>query len=271
MQKVQFLILAQLINLLSYAAIGQDVSFDKLVLTNGEEKIGQVTEIGDTYVKFVHKGETLIYTLKKEKISKIQFASGRIEFFEEAELSASQRSDSTSALQSHHNIVAVLPFTYIGQGGSRDQKLGIKIQSDCYNVLKKYADQFILQDPITTNALLIKHNINEENIMGFTPSELTNILNAEYIIYGNVTVNDKGSKSGNANYATGKNKGNKYTGILLGTSSTTRLFTTTVDMKIYTDLGQNIFGQSHESFWQTENAYEVTLQYLIKRTPLYRK
>lgn len=197
MKKVQFLILAQLINLLSYTAIGQDVSFDKLVLTSGEEKIKQ--------------------------------------------------------------------------GGSRDQKLGIKIQSDCYNVLKKYADQFLLQDPITTNALLIKHNISEESIMGFTPSELTNILDAEYIIYGNVTVNDKGSTSGNANYATGKSKGNKYTGILFGSSSTTRLFTTTVDMKIYTDLGQNIFGQSHESFWQTENAYEVTLQYLIKRTPLYRK
>jgi len=42
-------------------------------------------------------------------------------------------------------------------------------------------------------------------------------------------------------------------------------------MKIYTDQGQNVFAQSHNSFWPNQNAYETTLKYLIKRTPLHHK
>ena len=257
-----------ILNLVSIDTLAQGDAADKVVMLNGEEKIGQVTEIGDNYVKFIHKGESLTYTLKRETINKIQFASGRIEFITE---SVPNANDGSITVQSHHNIIAILPFSYIGQGGTRDQKLELKVQSDCYNVLKKNADQFILQDPITTNALLVKNNINESSIMGFTPIELATLLNVEYVIYGTVTVNQKGSTTGSGSYYSGKDKGNKNSGIILGTSSTTVQFSTTVDMKIYTDQGQNIFAQSHDSFWQTENAYEITLQYLIKRSPLYRK
>ncbi|GEM_PF-3654293 len=63
-------------------------------------------------------------------------------------------SDSTSTLHPHHNVISVLPFVYIEQGGSGDEKMSTKIQSDCFSVLKKYADQFVLQDPITTNNYL---------------------------------------------------------------------------------------------------------------------
>jgi hypothetical protein len=256
---------------LTQIVYGQAESYDKVVLLDGEEKIGKVTEIADDYIKFIHKGESLTYTINKAKINKVQFSSGRIEFFSNHAEPSGSDSLHTDALQAHQNIIAVLPFIYIQEGGSKDQKMGSKVQSDCYSVLKRYASQFELQDPLFTNAQLLKHNITEETIAAFTPGEIANILNTEYIIYGTVTVNGKGAKTGSSSYSTGKTKGNKFSDYLSSSSSTTPIFSTSVDIKIYTDLGQNIFSQSHESFWQTEDAYSITLQYLVKRSPLYRK
>lgn len=260
--------ITMLISIVQFS-FAQTAATDKLVMLSGEEKIGQVTEIGDTFIKFIHKGETLNYTFKKSDINKIQFASGRIEFFTQ---SAQTGKDSIkTGIQDHHNVVAILPFTYIGSGGSRDEKMAIKAQGDCFNILKKESSQLILQDPITTNALLIKGGINESNIVGFTPNDLAQLLGAEYIIYCTVTINQRGSTTTGTNYFNAKNSGNRTTGFGLGSSTSTANFNTNVDMKIYTDQGQNVFAQSHNSFWPNENAYETTLKYLIKRTPLYHK
>ena len=250
----------------------QDNSYDQITFLNGNEAIGKVTEIGTNELKFIHKGETLVYSFKKDEISKIQFASGRIKFFAEAKSdSTNVQKSSQSSLQSHHNSLAVLPFSYIGLSGSRDDKMALKAQSDCYNYFKQSASQIAVQDPVTTTALLIKHNIDEKNIAGFLPAELAHILGVEYIVMGTITINKKGSVTTGGNVNSGKSKGNKYTGYTVGSSSTTNEFSTNVDMKIYSDDGNNIFAQSHNSFWSSENAYMSTLQYLIKRTPLYRK
>lgn len=238
---------------------------DKVVMLNGEEKTGQVTEMGDSYVKFVYTGETLVYTLKKEEINKIQFASGRIEFI------SKPAADGNQSLQEHHNLIALLPFTFIEQGGSRDDKMALKAQSDCYTVLKKSVAQLQLQDPLTTNALLAKNGLDAAKLQSLVPAEIAHILGVEYIVFATVTINQRGATTSGGGAYTSKNKDKKTTGIFGGVSTTTENFTTSVDMKIYTDQGQNIFSQSHESVWSTEEAYMVTLQYLLKRSPLYKK
>ncbi|MFN7259551.1 MAG: hypothetical protein ACK5TU_06605 [Cyclobacteriaceae bacterium] len=258
-----------IITSIAQLSIAQTAATDKLIMLSGEEKIGQVTEVGDTFIKFIHKGETLNYSFKKSDINKIQFASGRIEFFTQ---SPKEGKDSLSTgMQDHHNVVAILPFSYIGSGGSRDEKMSVKAQGDCFNILKKEASQLIVQDPIITNALLVKGGINESNIVGFTPNDLAQLLGAEYVIYCTITINQRGSTTTGTNYFNAKNNGNRTSGFGLGSSSSTANFNTNVDMKIYTDQGQNVFAQSHNSFWPNENAYETTLKYLIKRTPLHHK
>jgi len=42
-------------------------------------------------------------------------------------------------------------------------------------------------------------------------------------------------------------------------------------MNVYNDKGDNIFNKDHESFWQTNDAYKITLKFLTKRTPLCTK
>lgn len=250
----------------------QDKSYDQVIFLNGNEALGQVTEIGNDYLKFIYKGETLSYTFKKEDINKIHFASGRIEFISEVKSdSVGIQKTNAASLQTHHNSMAVLPFHYIGLGGNRDDKMALKAQSDCYNYFRQSADQIAVQDPVTTTALLIKHNIDEKNMAGFLPAELAHILGVEFIVMGVITINQKGSRTTGGNVNSGKSKGDKYLGYVLGSSSTTNQFSTNVDMKIYNDEGNNIFAQSHNSFWDTENAYMITLHYLIKKTPLYRK
>ena len=93
-------------------SFSQDAKADKILMTSGEIKEGHVTAIDDETVQFVHLNETLLYTLKKIKISKIEFASGRIEVYHEVEASAG----GDPSLKDHHNKVAMLPFIYVRDG-----------------------------------------------------------------------------------------------------------------------------------------------------------
>ena len=257
----------------SMILFAQKANVDKVIKLNGEEMLGTVTEIGETYIKFIYKGESLSYTVKTSEINKIQFASGRVEFFTESPLASSTANEEalTSSVQAHHNQVAVLPFDYMNTGGGRDDKMGLKVQSDCYTFLKKRAKQFNIQDPMTTNAILVKSKISLENLTGLTPQEMANLLGVEYVVYGSVVISQTGVTSSSSSFFSGKSSGSRYKSSNFGTSSATANFNTSVDMKIYTDEGQNVYSNTHDSFWPNENAYEITLQYLIKRTPLYSK
>lgn len=252
--------------------IAQEANVDKIVKVDGEEMLGKVLEIEEEAVKFVYTGETLTYTVKKADINKIQFASGRVQFFTESPSASPNASPSaTPFVESHHNLVAVLPFDYMNTGGNRDDKMGLKVQSDCYTYLRKKAKLFTIQDPMTTNALLVKNNLSVDNLIGLTPQEMANLLGVEYVVYGSVVISQTGVTSTNSNYYTGKSSGSRYKSANFGSSSSSADFNTNVDLKIYTDQGQNVYSDTHDSFWPDENAYEITLNYLIKRTPLYSK
>ena len=54
-------------------------------------------------------------------------------------------------------------------------------------------------------------------------------------------------------------------------STTSQDYSTTINMNIYNDKGDNIFSQDHESFWWGENAYKVTLNFLAKKSPLFKR
>ncbi len=258
--------------LISINTFGQDAKIDKIVKTNGDQLLGTVTKIGEESISFIYQNESLVYEIKKSEINKIQFSSGRIEVFTPVASAADPGLAQTSpSLESHHNQVAVLPFEYMNSGGTRDDKMGLKVQSDCYSFLLKKTRQFSIQDPLTTNALLIKSGLSVDNLIGLTPQEMANLLGVEYVIYGTVVITQSGVYSSSANSYSGKSNGNKYSGINFGSSTSSVDYNTNVDMKIYTDQGQNIYSETHDSFWPSENAYEVTLQYLIKRTPLYSK
>mgnify|MGYP002344640636 FL=1 len=256
----------------SQCVFAQSEKTDIVTLLNGDEMKGKVTGTTTDAITFAHQGETLSYSVKKEKINKIRFASGRVEVINEKS-GSNGNGDSEAVPSTQRNLVAILPFSYIGRGGEKDEKLSKKVQSDCYNLLLKNASRFVIQDPMETNALLARKGINASNIDSFLPTDITRILGTEYIVIGSVLVDYKGATNNNTSSATSqsKNNGNKKTTFSSGTSTTTEQFKTQVDLKVYVDSGRNISSDSKTSFWSDESAYKATLKYLIKRCPLYNK
>lgn len=250
---------------------------DVVLKINGDEMIGKVTKIGSTEISFIYQNETLEYSIPKKEISKITFSSGRIQYFEGHEIHG------TKNFEDHHNKVAILPFGYIKDQERTNVLMSKKIQQETYSVFKSKASILKFQDPTTTNALLKKAGISD-NIDGYTMGEICNILGVEYLIQGLVSI-EKASVTNFSNTTTKKNnnvKVDKYgriIGNVFGNSKTssnsygtsTQNYSTNITMNVYTDKGDNVFSKDHMSFWQTQNAYKITIKYLAKRTPIYKR
>jgi hypothetical protein len=262
-------------------SLSMNAQEDVILKSNGDEMHGKVTKITKDDLQFVYKDESIEYTVNKAEIEKITFSSGRIEFFNK------KNTTSNSKLEEHHNKVAVLPFGYIKDLETSNFIMTKKIQQETYTIFKKKAVILKFQDPSTTNALLAKAGVNNNNIEGYTMGEICNILNVEYVIQGLVSI-EKSTVTNFSNTTT-KSKTNKAyvdkKGHVVGDiwnnnkkntksstmSTSTQNYSTNITMNVYSDKGNNLFSKEHASFWQTQDAYKITLAYLAKRTPIFKR
>ena len=208
---------------------------------------------------------------------KITFSSGRIEIINEAPKKNADESNQGSSLEEHHNKIAILPFVYIINKQSASEEMKYKVQTECYSYLNNHTGELDILDPITTNAILIKAEINSNNIRGYTMGEICDILGVEYVITGTITQNESSTSNfqgSNTNVKSGDNKKKTAKTISAATSSystSIQNYQTAMTMNIYSNKNSNIYSKDHSSFWQTTDAYKITLQYLLKRTPIYKK
>jgi hypothetical protein len=274
MKKILVCISLVFFSLISLAQ--QPARNDVVLKLNGEELSGKVMKINDSDIEFTYAGETLVYNIKKAEIMKITFSSGRIQIFNkqpEAAAATKTTDQSGPGLADHHNKVAVLPFAFIRDGQPADDAISEQVQNECYAYMNKHAGVFTILNPRTTNAVLIKAGINRENIKGYTMDDICNILGVEYVVDGIVTMNKTTQTNYQSNSGTSKskddNKDRKYSGSSYGTS--TQNFQTKLSLVIYNDKGASVYDQDRTSFWNTQDAYVNTLEYLLKRSPLYTK
>lgn len=106
-----------------------------------------------------------------------------------------------ASLAKDHKVIAILPFKAIVKlrpkqmeqmSPEQFQQLqkdeGLAVQSAIHSYLLKRKEQHDLGisflDVMTTNALLTKGNVTQENIDSFTPKELAGILNVDAVITG---------------------------------------------------------------------------------------
>ncbi len=262
--------------LLPILSFGQN---DVILKTNGEEMIGKIIKINEQDLQFVYQKETIEYNVQKTDIVKITFSSGRIEYYK-------KKGETTSAqLESHHNNVAILPFGYIKDQETSNIVMSQKIQQETYSIFKKNASSLKFQDPNTTNALLNKAGVSN-TIAGYTMGEICTILGVEYVVQGLVSVERSTITNYSNSNSTIKNNKNAYVdrnGNIVGNpnedskrttstyGSSAQNYVTSITMNLYTDKGENVFNMDHQAFWQTQDAYKITLQYLVKRTPLFKK
>lgn len=276
--------------LIAFSTSAQPAGNDVVLKINGDEMKGKVTELLDSAIKFVYTGETLVYTIKKQDILKITYASGRVEIFNKPALPSQQQqqpaqqaldqagTDVPYSTEDHHNRIAILPFSFFRDNESAGDDMGVKAQGDAYTYLAAHSAGYTLLDSRTTNALLFKAGVTHDKIAGFTMQELCNILGVEYIVDGTVTQNKGVATSYGSGSATttdkynSKSNTNKTSTYGSAYSTSSQTYITTVSINVYNDKNTSIYNQSHRAlFASTDLSYSSPLEYLLKRCPVYRK
>ena len=252
----------------SISLVAQDKP-DHVLMLSGENKAGKVVGISETAIQFIHQGESLQYTLNKTDISKIEFASGRIEVYNEMPSLAEQ-----GELLDHHNKIAVLPFVYIRDGvQQKNDAMERKVQGEFFGRMQSHIGILKAQATNTTNSLLAKNGVNDENFVQFTMPELANMLGVEYIIYGTLSISKEGATTYSYSAATiDKSKNRNKTRAYGSSSSSTQIqYQTDMEMFLYNDKGEVVWTKTKQSFWPNEDAYKETLKFMLKRMPIYQK
>jgi TolB-like protein len=261
---------------------------DAVIMLNGERKEGKVLGIQVNTVKFKYSGEELEYELPKEEISKIQFASGRVEVINEAPQRAashvSQPSRSLSNPADRKNKIAVLPFGFVSnEPGLQSEQMSKQLQANAAASLRKNTSNIIVQDPLTTNRLLARNNIDMNDAASVDPQEMALVLGVEYVVFGTVDVINKGTISTGSASTTYKDKEKQNrdknskeikasgTAVTSNNAITSSNYETKVALNIYTDGGSTYYSKSRSAIGNQADSYSNTLDYLIKRTPFGTK
>lgn len=255
---------------------------DVVVKLNGDQLTGKVLEIGDSSIRFTYTGEELVYTIRKSEIARITFASGRAETFNHphdpsAATTATGTSPATQAAsEDRRNKVAILPFAFTKDGQQVAPAVSEEVQNECYALLSKHSGVYTVVGPRAINVKLNKAGITKENIQNYTMEELCHILGVEYVVDGMITQN----RTSQSNYANStysdkskenNDKDKKSSGYGSTYSTSVQNYETTMDLKIYNDKSEIVYNQNRKAFWKTEDAYKNTMEYLVKRCPLYTK
>ena len=249
---------------------------DVIFMLNGETKEGKVTGIHESTIDFVYSGEDLKYELKKSDILKIIFSSGRTQIISQATTPTTNASTTTAA--ERKNKLAVLPFTMVSNDqGLMSEAMSGQIQHAAINSFKKNTRQIMVQDPMTTNAILLKNNLDPNSIKTMMPQKVAEILGVEFVVYGTANISFEGTRSYGTSSTTyqdknkkDKNKedekssGKEFTS---NSSSTTSNYDTSIELNIFSDAGSNLYSVSRNAFGSSLDTYDGTLNYLIKRCP----
>jgi hypothetical protein len=175
------------------------------------------------------------------------------------------------------NKVAILPITYIGEGNNiKLEQMRYNLQNIAHRCLQEDAIELKFQDPAETNALLLRNGVKESNFREFTPKELAEILQVEYVLIGMVsqeteaimTVSNSSRSFTTREYHHNRDRQERNTSV---NTRTRPDINTTVDLVVYNDKGEKIFTRSRRSLLSNMDTYKAGLQYLLKRSPLYKK
>tara|TARA_Y100000815_G_scaffold236252_1_gene229360 strand:- start:42 stop:878 length:837 start_codon:yes stop_codon:yes gene_type:complete len=256
----------------SESAKAQD-AVDKVYMLDGKVNEGTVKAIEDNAITFVYTGESLEYSLEKSKINKIVFGSGRTQVINEA---AAPVTAAAVASANSRNKLAVIPFTMISNESSlTTDAMGEEIQHTTINSFMDNTRGLTILDPMTTNALLLKNNLNANTIKAKLPQEVAKLLGVEFVVYGTANINYEGTMTFGSTSTTYKDKdkrdskdreksGKEFSS---SSSSTSDNYDTTIEMSIYNDQGQTVHSVKRNGFGSSLDKYQATVNYLVKRTP----
>lgn len=259
-----------LVLITSIGAFSQDgMKPDKVLLNDGKILEGQVVERDDSAITFRAEGDTTHTIIALTDITRIDFADGKIWQLSFGTLDKDAE-DWQTKMAKYKNKVAVLPFVYEDHFNQHvDENMSLQVQLDCIKDIERVNNFLMLQDLDSVNAKLVQHSIDWRNIKTYLPAEIADVLEVEYVVYGSVTVTPIGKPNpeedsfGTENQTLETPQGRRE-----GASINEKRFETIVDLNIYNVLGETVYTNAHESFWQTPDAYHINLDYLVNESPM---
>lgn len=250
-----------------------EVKNDVILKLNGDELKGKITQINDTEVKFIYAGETLEYTIKKSDIFRITHNSGRVELINSPNTNQNQAVAATANNVDRRNKIAILPFAFIKDSESSGEEMSYKVQNEAFAYLTSHSAGYTIINPRTTDALLIKAGMTKDKMAGFTMDEICKVLGVEYIIDGTVSINRGVATSSTSGGVTIKKENEQKTKATNNSSTVSaQTYITTITLNVFNDKNASLFNETHRALLaSTDGSYAVTLHYLLKRTPFYKK
>lgn len=286
------LLLSLLLLFLSPGTFAQnnEARSDLIRKINGEVLSGKILEESSESVRFVFKGERLAETIKKSDISRIIYANGRVKLFDQSQESLLDTTDYRADIDSVSahaptNRVAILPFVWENDSLKASDDLRRNIQKELHAQLSGNTASFRYQNIETTNLLLRKHHQTPDSLRKPDPARLCKMLGVAYIVYGSVSIHrdtlDSRAADSTAKVLTAMKDLNKK--VITQEIAEEKLFepasgglavnnySVAVHMKINDETGNVIFSRKHNSYWVGPDAYKVTLDFLARKNPFYRK
>jgi hypothetical protein len=181
------------------------------------------------------------------------------------------QSDSMSDIlpDNHSTIrIAILPVSFVSNDRWDESEMGYRLQWEAFEYLRKEALVYYIQNPDYTNASLLKNNIKPDDIRAYSIQELSTLLQVEYIIRVEVTQ----TKSKIFREYRGYRRRDRFaprwrtSDVYIEDD-----YSNYVTVKLNHTQGQNIYNQSRKSLLGSRDGYRVTMQYLLKRLPIYKK
>ena len=180
--------------------------------------------------------------------------------------------------------LAILPFKYV----TNDASLPVEqyeelVQSHCATVFREEVKKLQVQDPMTTNTLLLRNEITQENMATFLPNEIAEALGVQYVVFGTFNITNKGTTSfGSSSSSYNEKEKKEYdkneretkskgTSSTYSSSSSYTNYDADMEMRIFDDTGQTVYSRSHKPFSADPAEYDATLKWLIRRSPWGKK
>lgn len=262
---------------MTISANAQHKKADQLYLTNGETHSVIIKKVEPNTITYSFDGEELENVIEKNDVVKIIFKNGREQKF--SELPAGNVSALSSEIEyppMRAGQGAILPFEFVFDGQASPED-GIEAQEFYYDNLMRRPERNTIeyQDAETTQKRLRAVGIrNAMDMRDYEMSEIAKMVGAGILVTGKITVDYRSTTSTSSGSTTTRvdTEKKKVKSYSSDYSSSTDEFDTKVDFKIYDNNGNKVIDETRRPFLATtRDNYVTALNYLMKRTPYYKK
>ena len=224
---------------------------------------------GDWHARFSCTGRKYLYRILNRR-SPPALDRGRVWHLAVA-LNLSEMQAGAARLVGRHDFTTFRSAHCQSDSPLKTLEMRYRLQSIAHDYLRNGAMELKFQDPAETNALLRRHGVTEDNIRDFTPAELARFLNVEYLLSGMVVQDYVGQQTVRHTERREYERRGRTRRQSTGVSNTRDQMSTSIDLDMYNDKGENIFSKSRRSILSDIDAYKNGIHYLLKRSPLYHR